>query len=116
MNDAGRQIQAQIRAAKTDPVKMPDMKKKLIQFLAKAPWVLRQITKATAYVGTGVTVLLDKAVVTVGDQTIDFFSAENTAALAALAVTVTAGAIEAGMSYAAAKVAAMDQAETAGAK
>lgn len=103
MDDGGRRRRARqlFEKRKTEPTN--EMKPTILIKLARTPWVLRQIAKATAYVGTAATALLDKAVVNVNGQTIDFFSPENTAAIAALLVTVLAAGVEALLSYAAAR-------------
>lgn len=74
---------------------------KFLLKLAATPWVLRQITKATAYIGAALTPILAKAEVTVDGKTIDFFSAENEAAVVAAVVAATAAGIEAFLSWAA---------------
>lgn len=71
--------------------------------LARAPWVLRQITKLTAYVSTVLTPLIAGAEITVDGQTLDLFTSNQEAAIIAGAVAIVSGLAELVLSYAAAK-------------
>lgn len=74
--------------------------------LAKAPWLVRQVTKFTGYVGTLLTPLLAKAQVVVNGETIDLFTAQQEVAIVSGVVTLLAIVGEVVLSFAAAAVSA----------
>lgn len=72
--------------------------------LARAPWLLRQLTKLTAYVSTVLTPILSGASIVVDGQSVDLFSSNQEAAIIAGVVALLSGGLEMLLSYAAAKV------------
>ena len=76
------------------------MWKKLLGSLAKMPWVARQITKASAYVGGVAAPVLSKAQVTINGETVDVFTSQQELAIVAGIVAIVSGGLELLASYA----------------
>lgn len=101
MNDAGRRRMDRKRAGKY--LTPTETMNSFLATLARAPWVLRQITKLTAYVSTLLTPLLAKSELVINGETVDVFTTNQEAAITAGVVALLSGALEVLLSYAAAK-------------